>query len=103
MCETVLEFFKSIHVARDIRDGREYWNTLTKEYVFRDPEYDGEREWEMRGVRDVCCLTELVPCDGDGMFGEWDYAASNDDDVSIPEVALRIVTEKGWVPVRQCV
>lgn len=101
MCETVLQFFKSIHIARDIRDGKEFWNPLTKEYVFRDPDWDTEQEWEDRGVWDVCCLDKLKPTEDEpGMFGEWDYDLDGEEDIAIPEVALRIATEKGWLPVR---
>lgn len=96
MCETVAQYFKSIHIARNIRDCVEYVNETTREYVFRDPDWDSEKEWRDRGVRDVCCLSKLVECDGDGMFGKLDYCMGNDDDVSIPEIALRIVTEDGW-------
>lgn len=90
MCETVLEYFKSIHVARDIRDGVEYRNEATGELVFRDAQFDSEAEWRLRGVWDVCCLTRLTGDDG------LEYDMGNDDDVSIPEIALRIVTEDGW-------
>lgn len=33
MCETVGQFFQSIFVARDIREGAEWRNELTKERV----------------------------------------------------------------------
>ena len=99
MCETVEQYFDSIHIARNIRDGIEYVNKSAREYVFRDHQWDSENEWRERGVWDVCCLTKLVECDGDGMFGCLDYDMNHDDDVNIPEVALRIATEKGWVRV----
>lgn len=88
MCETVAQYFKSIHIARNIRDGIEYRNTNTGECVFRDSQFDSEREWEMRGVWDVCCITK---------FSGDEYDPNNDEDIDIPEVALRIATEKGWV------
>ena len=100
MCETVLEYFKSIHVARDIRDYVNWWNERTLEYVFRDEDYDSEDEWRKRDTWDVCCISKLVDGEGDGEskppFDRYGYSPSGDDDVSIPEIALRIVTEDGW-------
>lgn len=101
MCETVLEYFKSIHVARDIRDYVNWWNENTLEYVFRDEGWDSESEWTKRGVWDVCCLSRLVEGgdDGESMppFDAYSYDPDSDYDVSIPEIALRIATEDGWL------
>ena len=97
MVETVLQYFQSLHVARNIRDYVNYWNELTGEYVFRDEGFDTEEMWRDRGVWDVCCITMLDrPQEG------WPeniidlYRSINDDDIAIPKVALRIATEKGW-------
>ena len=64
MCETVLEYFKSIHVARDIRDGIQWRNVDTGELASIHPSQDG---------------------------------VALADDASINDMALRIVTEAGWV------
>lgn len=97
MCESVTDRFKSMFVASGLRNHDSWWNPLTKEYVFRDEQYDSEDEWRKREVWDVCCLSRLVRAeDGHGMFGEYDYCPSNDYDIDIKAVARRIATEPGW-------
>lgn len=40
MCETVAQYFASIHVAVDIRDGAEWRNAITDELVARGESRD---------------------------------------------------------------
>ena len=90
----VMGLFRAPRVERDIRGGVEFVNVLTGEYVFMDPEYDSEDAWAERGVWDVCCITKLVHKLVEDRFGM--YAPSNDVDVDISEVSMRIATEPGW-------
>ena len=83
----IAKLLSSAKIARNIRNYVEYVNRLTGECVFRDVDFDSEDAWTDRGVWDVCCITKLV--DGE-------YNPSNDDDVSIRDVAFRIATEDGW-------
>lgn len=83
-------------IEADVRGGVEFWNPQTREYVFRDEQFDTESEWDERGVHDVCCITRL--CDIVGVPHPYDsYEPSNDDNIDIREVSARIAAEPGWV------
>jgi len=79
----VSQFFRSIFIRRQIWEGKEFVNDLTNQVVYKDPYWDSESEWEARGVRNVCCLGSCDHC-------------SDDVDVDIDEIALRIACEDDW-------
>lgn len=80
---TVSQFFRFLHVRRQILDGYEFVNKLTDELIYKDPYWDTEEEWAARGVHNVCCLGSRHHC------GE-------DRDEPIDYMAWRIATERGW-------
>lgn len=97
MCETVLEYFRSIHVARDIRDGASYWNPMTGEEIYYDKDYDEPPATLERGCsKYTFCISQLGGDEG-MTFEERLAMGWVDDDIDREEAALRIVTEKGWV------
>ena len=97
MCETVLEYFKAIHVASDIRDGASYWNPKTGEEIYYDKDYDEPPATLERGCgKYTFCISQLGG--NESMTYEERFEASwCDTDIDREEAALRIVTEEGWV------
>lgn len=80
---TVSQFFRYLHIRKQILDGHEFVNKYTDELIYKDPYFDSEEEWAARGVSDVCCLGNR-------------HHFNDDRDEPIDDMAMRIATEIGW-------
>ena len=87
-------------VRRSIETDTDYWNWITGEYIFHDPDFDEPP------VREDSSTFGISQLDMDAIIhaGTNDivlngYDSTMDDDIDRDEAAERIATEPGWHPV----
>lgn len=87
-------------VRRSIETDTDYWNWITGEYIFHDPDFDEPPVREDSSTFGISQLDmeSIVRARDNDIVGNG-YQSVYDDDIDRDEAAERIATEPGWHPV----
>lgn len=84
-------------IYQNLINDRYYWNSLTNEVMYYDPEWDEEPLRSERVDFPTFCIAEVNPTLATiGTTNIWDIV-TDDNDILRSEAVMRIANEDGWV------